>query len=347
MADSSLQAIRDKVRLLTRSPSVNQLTNAQIDQYVNTFVQYDFPAHLRLISDRVQFTFYCNPFQDVYVTDTSLPTTDPLYNFQNKYMTMDSPIYIAGYQALFTQSRTQFFGIYPIVRSIQSIGAVGDGTTTTFTGFVLQQGQPQPLNFTQVTPILQNNVLFDSIGANGVGLSLIDIPVSAVQGNLVVPGTTTPIRGTINYITGQFSITFPTPPASGSPINSQTVPYQPALPQALLFYENQFTLRPVPDQPYAINMEVYQRPAELLNTGQSPQLEQWWQYIAYGAAKKVFEDRMDLDSVALIMPEYKKQEALVQRTTIVQQTSQRTTTIYTDNVAAQYGSGWYYGGGNF
>lgn len=346
MADSSLQAIRNKVRLLTRSPSTNQLSDTTLDQYINTFVQYDFPAHLRLISDRVQFTFYCNPFQDVYVTDTSLPTTDPLYNFQNRYMTMDSPIYIAGYQALFSQSRTQFFGIYPMVRSIQSIGAVGDGVTTSFSGYVLQQGQPQPSTFNQVTPILQNNVLFDSIDVNGNGLALIDLPIDNITGLLVVPGTVIS-SGSINYITGQFTIDFATAPADGAPINSQTVPYQPSLPQALLFYENKFTLRPVPDQPYAINMEVYQRPIELLTTGQSPQLEQWWQYIAYGAAKKIFEDRMDLDSVALIMPEFKKQEMLVQRTTIVQQTSQRASTIYTDNVASGYGSGWYYGGGNF
>ena len=346
MADSSLQAIRNKVRLLTRSPSTNQLSDTTLDQYINTFVQYDFPAHLRLISDRVQFTFYCNPFQDVYVTDTSLPTTDPLYNFQNRYMTMDSPIYIAGYQALFSQSRTQFFGIYPMVRSIQSIGAVGDGVTTSFSGYVLQQGQPQPSTFNQVTPILQNNVLFDSIDVNGNGLALIDLPIDNITGLLVVPGTVIS-SGSINYITGQFTIDFATAPADGAPINSQTVPYQPSLPQALLFYENKFTLRPVPDQPYAINMEVYQRPIELLTTGQSPQLEQWWQYIAYGAAEKIFEDRMDLDSVALIMPEFKKQEMLVQRTTIVQQTSQRASTIYTDNVASGYGSGWYYGGGNF
>lgn len=347
MADSTLEAIRNKVRRLTRSPSLAQLPDTLLDDYINTFVLYDFPEHLRLISLRKTFTFWCNPFQDVYKTDkTVVPTTNPLYDFQNKYITMDSPVYVAGFQVLFSQSREQFFGIYPFVNSIQSIGSVGDGVTTAYSGFVLSQGVTIPSSVTNITPLLQNNVVFDSIDINGNGLTLIDIPTNNTDGVLVVPGTTAPL-GAINYLTGQFSLAFPTPPAVGAPINSQTVPYQPSRPQALLWYQNQFTLRPVPDQPYAINMEVYQRPVEILLTNQSPELEQWWQYIAYGSAKKIFEDRMDIDSVQLIMPEFKKQEMLVQRTTIVQQTSQRTSTIYTDNVTGGYGAGWFYGGGNF
>ena len=92
-------------------------------------------------------------------------------------------------------------------------------------------------------------------------------------------------------------------------------------------------------------MEVYKRPDELLDTAQSPELSEWWQYIAYGCAKKVFEDRMDPESVQTIMPEFKKQEALINRRTIVQQTEQRTATIYTENVAGMYGTG--FGNNNF
>ncbi len=94
-------------------------------------------------------------------------------------------------------------------------------------------------------------------------------------------------------------------------------------------------------------MEVYVQPTELLLSNQSPDLQEWWQYIAYGAAKKVFEDRMDLDSVQQIMPEFKMQERLCLRRSIVQQTSQRSTTIYTDqsSTAGAYGPGWWAGGG--
>lgn len=336
--DSTLTAIQQKVRRLTRSPSQSQITDADLNNYINTFVVYDFPEQLRTFQLRKPFSFWCNPFQDVYVTDTSLPTTNPLYNFQNQYITVHPPVYIAGFQSFYTQSRTQFFGIYPFVNSISSIGMSGDGATTTFTGSIQNSNG---------APALQGNVLFDSINTANQGLALIDIANTPFDGTgiLVVPGTTTP-QGTINYITGAFSLTFPTAPASGAPINSQAFIYQPARPTAMLYYNNQFTLRPVPDQPYQINFEVYARPTYLMQDSSTPSLEELWQYIAYGAAKKILEDRMDMDSVSLIMPEFKVQERLCLRRTIVQNTNERTATIYTETTGWGYNS-WGSGGGQF
>ncbi len=84
-----------------------------------------------------------------------------------------------------------------------------------------------------------------------------------------------------------------------------------------------------------------------MDTTASPQLNEWWQYIAYGAAKKIFEDRMDTDSVQQIMAEYKKQEALCLRRTLVQYSNERTATIYTENVAGNGSNGFGFGGGQF
>ncbi len=89
MADSTLQAIRTKVRRLTRSPSLSQISDVQIDEYINTFIQYDFPEHLRLFSLRTLLTFYTQPGVDVYETNTTV-VTDPLYNFKNKYVAISS-----------------------------------------------------------------------------------------------------------------------------------------------------------------------------------------------------------------------------------------------------------------
>jgi hypothetical protein len=237
---------------------------------------------------------------------------------------------------MFSQSRQQFFSIYPLVNSILSIGTAGDGITTAYSGVI------------PYVPLLQNNVLFSSVDINGNGLTLQDVPLvgNSVNGDLKSIQTSN-IVGTINYITGAFSFTFPVAPAVGEPVNSQTVPYVASLPQALLFFDEKFILRPVPDQPYKVTMEVYYRPTELLSMAQSPNLAEWWQYIAYGAAKKIFEDRMDLDSVQLILPEFSAQQSLIIRRTIVQQTEQRTSTIYTENTAGGYGPGWFYGGGSF
>ena len=85
----TLAAIQQKVRRLTRCPSENQLTTDDLNNYINTFVIYDFPEQLRTFNLRQQFTFTCNPFQDVYYTNeinygtSSAPQNNDLYNFQN------------------------------------------------------------------------------------------------------------------------------------------------------------------------------------------------------------------------------------------------------------------------
>lgn len=354
MADSTLAAIKNKTRRITRSLTESQLTDIQLNDYINTFVLYDFPEQLRLFNLRSTLTFYTEPYIDVYETNTADPT-NPLYDFKNRYLTVHPPIFIAGYQALFVESREQFYGIYPQLNSIASIGITGNGIATRFTGVINTQQSIVPNNATQQILLLRNNVLFSSIDSNGNGLALTDVPISPTIGNLRIPNqppTSTTIQDPdnyINYVTGRFVITFPTAPATGAVINSQTLPVQPALPQTMLFYDGQFTLRPVPDQPYRVDMEVFVQPTELLNNTDHLELNEWWQYISLGSAIKIFQDRMDMESVQLIMPEFKNQERLILRRTIVQQTSQRTPTIFTqDNGAAgSYGPGWFSGGGTF
>ena len=346
---STLEKIKIKVRRLTRSVSTSQLTDSQLMDYINTFVLYDFPEHLRLFNLHTTFTFVTQPYVDVY--ESSSDPASPLYNFKNKFISVNPPVYIAGFQALYSQSRDQFFGIYPMLNSIASIGVTGNGATTTFTGVInSQQANLSGING-QTICLLQNNVLFSSIATDNSGLALIDYPQTNTIGFLGLPGVTplTNALGQINYITGAYTLNFPSAPGAGQPINSQTVPQQPTLPQAMLYYDGKFTLRPVPDQAYRVNMEVFVRPTELLQNAQQPELSEWWQYIAYGAAKKVFEDRMDLESVQQILPEFKKQEALINRRTIVQYTNQRTSTIYTEQTGASgaYGPGWFSGGGSF
>lgn len=357
---STLANIQTKVRRITRSPSTSQLTNNDLNNYINTFILYDFPEHIRQFKLRQQFTFFCNPYQDTYITDATLPVTNPLYNFSNRMTTVHPPVYIAGYNSFYTQSREQFFGIYPLTNSISQV-ASGDGFTTTFTGVITNGGNIVPGQNQQTQGLLQNQVLFSSLDTNLNGLSMIDVPVvdpttgfNTVNGNLYPPGATPATAptvvapgNTVNYATGVFTVTFLTAPGANQVINSQTVPQVISLPQSMLFYENKFTIRPVPDQPYRINFEVYVRPTELLQTTDVPELAEWWQYIAYGASKKIFEDRQDLESVQQIMPEFKKQEMLCLRRTIVQLTNQRTATIYTENVGGQYGAGWWSGGGTF
>src|ERR1700679_866354 len=172
---TTLDTISQKVRRLTRSPSLNSLSERDLQQYINTFVVYDFPEQLRTFNLRTQFTFVCNPFQDTYITDATLQVTNPLYNFQNLYMTIHPPVYIAGNNAMYTQSREQLYNIYPITNSISSIGAQGDGATTRYTG-VINTNQAITGPVQHLISLIQGEVLFSSVDLNGNGLALVDVP---------------------------------------------------------------------------------------------------------------------------------------------------------------------------
>lgn len=343
MANSTLEAIYTKVRRLTRSPSESQLTTNQLRDYINTFILYDFPEHLRLFSLRTLLTFYTQPGVDVYDTNTTV-VTDPLYNFRNKYIAVHPPLFIAGVQSFYTQQREVFYGYYPQTNTIADTLLRGNNSSGPFVGRVIPPRDGIPF-------ILQRSVNFNCLDTNGTSMVMVDIPISNTIGNLtqanvpLAPPYDTMVNPAnfINYVTGQYVITFPSLTQTMAPIWFEGILYQPGKPLCMLYYDDKFTIRPVPDKTYAVQIEVDVRPTELIESTDVPYLEQWWQYIAYGAAKKIFEDRMDIDSVQLIMPEFKQQERLVLRTTLTQQANERTVTIYTQG--KNYGFGWFGSGG--
>lgn len=315
---STLSSIRTKVRRLTRSPSTSQLTDAQIDDYVNTFVLYDFPE---FTLDK-KFTFFLMPNIDVYENNT-VNQNDPFYNFKNKYKSVQRPIYVGGQAIAFTQSREQFFNQYPKWNYSETV-ATGDGSTLAFSGTI------------STIPLLADYVMFSTVDSSNNGIVLKDIPRKSLStgyvtsiGDLVIPDTTVSL-GTINYLTGVYSFTLSTAPGSGAEIIAQTYAYTTSMPLVALFEDNKFTFRPVPDKSYKVEIDAFQRPTELLNSTDTPDLAQWWQYISYGASKKVFEDRMDIESVQAIMTEFMNQRSLVLQRLVIQQSTERSATIYTD-----------------
>jgi hypothetical protein len=349
MADSTLAAIRTKVRRLTLSPSPNQLSDADIDQYVNTFIQYDFPEHLRLFNLRQKYTFYTSPGVDVYQSNEII--NDPLFEFQQNFLTVHPPVYVDGVEINMTQSESELFRWYPKNRSDMTL-TIGDGVSTTYTGFINSLNSPLSQFNSQNINILRNYVTITSADAVNNAIVMQDTPYNGATGYLYPPNTypdlTMPpdANNTINYLTGQYTVTFPTAPAAGQNINAHVFYYQPARPTIVMYFQNQFTFRPVPDQAYPVDIEVYVRPTQLLAAGQSPQLEEWWQYIAAMSSKKILEDRRDTDSVNRILPLCKEQELLVLRRTIVQNTNERVATIYTDALNSS-SPGYNWGQGTF
>jgi hypothetical protein len=342
--DSSLAAIQDLVRRVTRSPSEASLTTDELNDFINTAVLYDFPAELRLFALRQKFYFYTQPGVDTYSTQTTNPN-DPLYDFDNKYITVHPSVYFNGIIGYYTQYVDSFYANYPQTEIVNDTTLRGNGTTGPFIGNMLGS---IPSNIPNPVPaqVLQNSVTLQALDMAGTSMVLIDYPQSNVFGYLGVPLQTdilTNAYGNIYYITGEIQFSFPRNTLS-SPDNiiySTGYYYQPGLPLAMLYFNNTFTIRPVPDKVYTVQIEVDARPTQLLFTSSVPQVGQWWTYIGFLAAKRILEARVDTETLAQIQPMLRRYENLVNRTNLDQQANERTVTIYTQSKNYGVWGGWF------
>lgn len=323
---TTLADIRTKVRRLTGRPTAQDITNDQIDEYINTFYLYDFPEELRLFHLNTVFTFATEPNVDRYpMANIAVTTAGGADTAINVYYNLSPPAYVAGYETSFSQSLEQFFTTYPKLAQVNET-VQGDGTTGPYT-----------LTFAN-TPVLQNELTIGAIDNTNTLIAVQDVPTNASVGTLAEMNTGTAVVGSINYLTGAVSVTFANAIPTGNDITFSTVPYAAGRPQALLYYNDVITLRPVPDASYRVEIKAFTQPTQLINDAESPELKQWWQYLAYGAAKKIFQDSGDGDGEQAIMPELMNQEMLALRRSIVQQTPERTATIYTSFNGYPYGN---------
>lgn len=186
------------------------------------------------------------------------------------------------------------------------------------------------------------NILITANVSNGNTLNVTDDG----NGNLIGDA----LSGTIDYDTGQITnLVFTQNVPSGNEIQIQYNPTQLTIPLSILFFQNQFTLRPVPDRGYTIELIAHRAPTQALmaagaNTG-TPELGEWWECIAIGAAKKIFEDRLDTDGMQLMDKMLAERYQIVYTRTYAQLGKQRISTIFADQLSNNYGQGAGFGGG--
>ncbi len=361
-SDSTMVFIRKKVRRLTASASESALSTADIDQYVNNFYSQDFPYGIKMDQMKSIYTFYTEPYRDRYPLDV---------NFNQG---VRSPLYIDGILGSFFKDRQQFFNLYPKWPTLFH-PISGDGITTVFT-------------FTIPAPFLSGTVTLGGVDVNGAAISVADdgngnLQLQVPNPVVTVPpytdsfpvNTNTPIPGmhnqntanpglnwvgtqtspytnaigTVDYVTGIFNINFPVAPASGTQMTLWVSQYQTGRPYCMLFWNNEFTIRPVPKIIHKIEIETYLTPVQFIEANDVPILNQWAQYLAYGAAMEILRDRQDTDGVENLREGFMRQEALVLERQSVEEIGQPNFQLFNSTQGySVYGGwgGWGSSGGN-
>jgi hypothetical protein len=350
-ADSTYNYIANKVRRLTGSSSQSSLSDTILGQYVNNFVNQNFPNAIKTDQMRAVYTFYTAPNIDQYPVDV------------NYWQGFRYPIYVDGYQGIFYKDRQQFYNLFPKWPTLTQ-PASGNGTQQAFS---FKIGQ---------VPFLRESVTLGCVSTTGLAMQVSDDG----QGNLIYnspnprvsvplgssnpayagmynlntrnPGLNNPtIIGTVDYVTGTFAFDYNLAPGSPIPAAGESLRlfvsvYQTARPYAILFWNNYIQVRPVPKLVHKIEIEAYQTPIQFLLTSSNPIMNQWAKYIAFGTAIDIQTDRSDMASVGNLMPGFKEQADLVLERQATEEIGQRNSTIFCSTVQGQgnfYGSWgpWY------
>lgn len=367
MSIATLGDIITKIRRLTGSGNSDQLTDSQIVDYINSFYLYDFPAQFRSLKLKDKLTFNTMRGIDTYAFDSEHYSTIemPCYCAKREIKLFQDPwsFYGSWFNWQFTQQATQGDGTSgpysftcsntPVIRSVNNnpiTQTVPSIASPQYTGNYLTTTSPGQIpSFQQAIPGRVQNILITTNVQLGTTMNVTDDG----GGNLIGDC----ISGAIDYETGVIAnLVFSQNVPSGANI---TIFYGPAnnlaIPLAIMFYQNQFTLRPVPDRGYTIELTAYRLPSQCLlgtndpnnaNPDGVPELLEWWETIAFGASKKIYEDRLDPDGVQLMEMSLSKQYELNMTRTYAQIGKQSMNTIFRDQLSYNYGGGGGWGFGS-
>lgn len=378
-ADTTYTYIEKKVRRLTASASQSALSSADIQQAVNLFYNNDFPYAIKIDQQRSVYKFLTIPNVDRYPVDVNncqgfrspvyfegiqgnfFKNRDQLYNLYPRYPTQFQPIGGDDVKTSFTFSLfgnnvnpfpQPNFGILSTqvviggidkngnpIRIIDDGGAfvnafgIGSNTTTGQLLFINQNN-------------VGNNVFLDASNDQQPAippLSPLPIPSPPVG----IPSANNPqYCGTVNYVTTNITINFPVAPAAGTMINVWASTYQVGRPYNLLFWNNELTIRPVPDNVYLCEVETYQTPSQFMMTTDNPILNQWAQYIAFGTAMEILRDRQDMEGVENLREGFMRQEGLVLERQSIEEIFQPNITLFNSTQTGNCsGGGWGIGQG--
>lgn len=360
MSTATLADIITKIRLITGSANTLQLTDDTIIDRLNSFYLYDFPAQFRSL--QLKNTYTLNTIQNI--------DTYP-FDFVH-YSTLENPARVDNRAVPLYNNPWPFYSLFFNWKN-REVFATGDGTAgAPYTGTLLDAPISRSYNNNPMVETKTSNVTAFTTGQYPTKFEN-EPNIARVQNIIISANTTTGtenvtddgngnligatgVSGTIDYVTGAITVTFANNIPSGEDINIAYQPANASIPQAILFYQNQLTLRPTPDRGYTVEITAYRRPSQVLlgtvdsekpDTSGVPELLEWWETLVAGASKKIFEDRSDADGIALMDKMLAERYDLNETRTYAQLGKQRIGTLFSDQISGTSDGGYFgFGGQN-
>ena len=323
----TLLDMRNTVRRMTARYTPQQMQDTQVDGYLNRFMTLFLPLHFKNLKLTKPYVFTTQPNVDTYdfVYENGLVTAPGTGAPIPGNVQLTPPVYCQGYILRYYQDKTTFYNRWPKLSVNQQINT-GAGTAGPYTGTIPSTPflRAQLDIFGNVTEAAVIISAYDNLGFS---IAITDVPTIGNLGNLVDASNN--VIGTINYITGAYTFTLAsgTIPATAT-IYASVVPYQSSRPTDVIFYNQQITFRPVPQQVYQVEFQISQQPLALIGDTSFPELSEWYLFICAGAAKLIYTDFPDPDGLSYLMPIWEEQLQLAQRRTLRQLSTQRAQTIF-------------------
>lgn len=310
---TNLSAIQSKVRRLTGRLSINQLSDINLNEYINNYYQYRFPEEYRSFNLKTTYEINLEP----NVQEYTFPS--------NEYISVENPCYVSGYKLNYMQDVQAFYSMFSVIKEKNTLTS-GTGIAGPYAGLIGK------------TPIIKGSVFISTVDALGNSLLAVDNGLGSFidENDVAIAGST------LDYETGVITgITFTAVVPAAETIYVQFLPYQAARPTSVLFFDDTFKFWPIPDTAYQFTITAYVRPTYIL-AGQSPLLNEWWELISYGAALDILGDTLDMDGYAKVKAMFDHQMCLAERRTIKQLSNQRAKTIYDGYDSALYPGSYTY-----
>jgi len=320
MQPGILQDILEKAREVGAAGNSQQNTDVKLIKMLNSFYLNDLPDDMRILK-----------LKDIYTFNTIRGIDTYPFDF-DQWSTIGPPVTCAKGQIILYQDKEAFYA-YNFNVQYDFQWAQGNGSPGPYIGQV--PGLPHN---TQILRSYNNNPISNTLQtASGVFPSNyppnFNVPtplqpnISRIQNILITANTATGTcnvtddgngnligaclaGGTINYVTGQISdLTFTSSIPSGYHIWIQYTKVTLGMPYTILFLQQQFVLRPVPDKGYTIEITAYRLPSLALlgttniitpNLDGRPEQMDWWELLSFGIAKKLYQNRLDMEGVTMM-----------------------------------------------